>query len=225
HLQQAVRPAARPATRTVPSTGIDRNVQDVVALKAALVLQPPAKANDKPAEAPAAASPAAASPAKAATAAAPSGAAALTTTSVAPEPAAGRVAPTGEPSAAGARADSASSSSGKSAGGGMLAAGVLLAALAFAAFHFTRRRARSSRYIQIIESASLGPKRSIVVARVGDATMVLGASEAGITLLKALPLPGAEPHAAATSPAAARAPSAPIVARDDAPERAVEQTR
>src|SRR5439155_20269481 len=78
----------------------------------------------------------------------------------------------------------------KSSGGngGMLLAGVLLAGLAFAAFHFTRRRAAASRYIQIVESASLGPKRSIVVARVGESTMILGSSEAGITLLKALPL-------------------------------------
>jgi hypothetical protein len=38
--------------------------------------------------------------------------------------------------------------------------------------------------IQILETASLGPKRSLVVARVGEETLVLGTSEAGITLLK-----------------------------------------
>jgi flagellar protein FliO/FliZ len=60
-----------------------------------------------------------------------------------------------------------------------------LAVLAGAAYLFARRRrATSPRHIQIIETASLGPKRSLVVARIGDETLFLGTSEAGITLLK-----------------------------------------
>src|SRR6185369_1455658 len=112
----------------------------------------------------------AAPPAKAPAKTSESAAAALVTTNVA-----GDLPPGGAKSGEGAR----DVASGKSGGGngGMLAAGVLLGGLAFAAFHFTRRRAKASRYIQIVESASLGPKRSIVVARVGGATMVLGASE------------------------------------------------
>ena len=48
-----------------------------------------------------------------------------------------------------------------------------------------RRRATArERHIQILETATLGPKRSIVVARVGGETLVLGTSEAGITLLR-----------------------------------------
>ena len=48
-----------------------------------------------------------------------------------------------------------------------------------------RRRATArERHIRILETATLGPKRSIVVARVGGETLVLGTSEAGITLLR-----------------------------------------
>jgi len=62
---------------------------------------------------------------------------------------------------------------------------ILLAAVAIAAYLFTRRkRAASHRQIEILESASLGPKRSLIVARIGDETLFLGSSEAGITLLK-----------------------------------------
>lgn len=62
---------------------------------------------------------------------------------------------------------------------------ILLAGLAVAAYLFARRRrVPKLRQIEILETASLGPKRSLVVARVGDETLVLGTSEAGITLLK-----------------------------------------
>jgi hypothetical protein len=73
-------------------------------------------------------------------------------------------------------------------GGGVILGGVALLALAAAAFYFSRRRAAGGRrHIQILETASLGPKRALVVARVGDATMILGSSEAGITLLQSVP--------------------------------------
>jgi flagellar protein FliO/FliZ len=62
---------------------------------------------------------------------------------------------------------------------------LLLALLAAGAYWFARRRrVISVRHIQIIETASLGPKRSLVVARVGGETLILGTSEAGITLLR-----------------------------------------
>jgi flagellar protein FliO/FliZ len=62
---------------------------------------------------------------------------------------------------------------------------LLLAGLAVAAYLFARRRrVPKLRQIEILETASLGPKRSLVVARVGEETLVLGTSEAGITLLK-----------------------------------------
>ena len=72
--------------------------------------------------------------------------------------------------------------------GGVILGGIALLALAGAAFYFSRRRAAGNRrHIQILETASLGPKRALVVARVGDATMILGTSEAGITLLQSVP--------------------------------------
>jgi len=62
---------------------------------------------------------------------------------------------------------------------------VLLAGLAIAAYVVARRRrVPKLKQIQILETASLGPKRSLVVARIGEETLVLGTSEAGITLLK-----------------------------------------
>ena len=82
------------------------------------------------------------------------------------------------------------SSAGPSSSGnaGVVLAGIALLLIAGAAFYFSRRRAVGHRrHIQIIETASLGPKRSLVVARVGDATMILGTSEAGITLLQSVP--------------------------------------
>ena len=64
---------------------------------------------------------------------------------------------------------------------------LFLAGLAIAAYVFARKKRGlgNTRRIQIIETASLGQKRSLVIARVGDETLVLGASEAGITLLQA----------------------------------------
>ena len=70
-----------------------------------------------------------------------------------------------------------------SVSGGSIAAGLLLAALAAAALVLARRRRNVPRLIEIVESASLGPKRSLVVARLGDEVLVLGSSEGGITLL------------------------------------------
>jgi flagellar biogenesis protein FliO len=79
------------------------------------------------------------------------------------------------------------SGSGSGGGSSVVLAGILLVALALGAFFFARKRSTQSRYIRILETASLGPKRSIVVARIGESTMILGSSEAGITLLKQLP--------------------------------------
>jgi len=100
---------------------------------------------------------------------------------------------------------------------------LFLAALAVAAYIFARKkRTLGTRRIQILETASLGPKRSLVIARIGDETLVLGASEAGITLLQtseghapvartvASPLEGSKPAdriAASTSPDIDEGPS------------------
>jgi hypothetical protein len=79
------------------------------------------------------------------------------------------------------------SGGGGGTGAGVVLAGCVLLAIAGAAFFFSRRRSIGSRHIQILETASLGPKRALIVAHVGDATLILGSSEAGITLLQSLP--------------------------------------
>src|SRR3569623_1917134 len=85
---------------------------------------------------------------------------------------------------------------------------LFLAGLAVAAYVFARKKRGlgNTRRIQILETASLGQKRSLVIARVGDETLVLGASEAGITLLQSGEGNGAA--AKVTLPAAAPVESA-----------------
>jgi Flagellar biosynthesis protein, FliO. len=63
---------------------------------------------------------------------------------------------------------------------------VMLVAVGGGVLFLTRRRARRQGLIQILETAAIGPKRALLVARVNGQTMVLGASEAGITLLQSL---------------------------------------
>jgi flagellar biogenesis protein FliO len=43
--------------------------------------------------------------------------------------------------------------------------------------------------VEVLETASLGPKRQLVVARMGDQLLLLAASEAGINLLSTQPVP------------------------------------
>ncbi|HEX7499521.1 MAG TPA: flagellar biosynthetic protein FliO [Polyangia bacterium] len=79
-----------------------------------------------------------------------------------------------------------SGSQGKSSGAAStLLAVALLAGLGVAATLFARRRATRVRMIRIVETASIGPRRSLVVACIGGRTMVLGVSEAGVSLLDA----------------------------------------
>ncbi|MDP3234177.1 MAG: flagellar biosynthetic protein FliO [Myxococcales bacterium] len=73
------------------------------------------------------------------------------------------------------------------------APGFALAALAALAFALTRRRAKSTRSISVVETASLGPKRSLVIADVMGERMVLGVSEAGISVLSTRAAPQPEP--------------------------------
>ena len=59
----------------------------------------------------------------------------------------------------------------------------------FRSLFFARRRRRGTRLVHVIESAPIGPKRSVVVCRLGDELLVLGSSEAGVTLLATRPAP------------------------------------
>ncbi len=60
---------------------------------------------------------------------------------------------------------------------GLIAAVIVLA----------RRKNNPSRWIKILEVAHLGPKRSLIVARIGGQTLLLGSSESSIALLASLP--------------------------------------
>jgi len=105
-----------------------------------------------------------------------------------------------------------SPSSGGGSSRAVIVPALMLIALAGWAFAFARRRRKSERrHIHIIETASLGPKRSLVVARVNGETLILGASEAGITLLKAA---GGNAPAATTSASAFTTAAPTAVASD-----------
>lgn len=81
--------------------------------------------------------------------------------------------------------------------------GVVLAALAAVAFVLSRRQQRPSRQLHVMETASLGPRRSLVVAQFGGQTLLIGSSEAGLHVLTTRP----EVTAAAEAPTPA--PEAP----------------
>ncbi|WP_373049425.1 flagellar biosynthetic protein FliO [Vulgatibacter sp.] len=66
---------------------------------------------------------------------------------------------------------------------------IVLLVLAGVALLLARRRGAPGRLVQVVETASLGPKRSVVVCRIGEELLVLGSSEAGIQLLATRPAP------------------------------------
>lgn len=103
-------------------------------------------------------------------------------------------------------------------------AALLLAAVAAVALLAARRRRRAPRVVELVETASLGPKRSLVVARMGDELLLLGASEGGITLLATRAAPAVDsatdrsplaPQAttAATAPTAGESATQGLLAR------------
>jgi flagellar biogenesis protein FliO len=96
------------------------------------------------------------------------------------------------PSASGSSGGESKSSSGTLS---TVLAVLLLVGLGVAATLLTRRRATRTRMIRIVETASIGPRRSLVVACIGGRTMVLGVSEAGVSLLDAQAETSAAPAA------------------------------
>lgn len=66
-----------------------------------------------------------------------------------------------------------------------------IVALGAAALWLLRRRRSPARHVRVLETAPLGPRRSLVVCRLGDELLVLGSSEAGIHLLATRPAPPA----------------------------------
>ena len=89
----------------------------------------------------------------------------------------------------------------------LIVPGLALAALGVLAFTLKRRKANrlGGASITIVEAASLGEKRSLVIADVMGERLVLGVSEAGVTVLMNKPAPQGEP-APIIIPQADRAP-------------------
>lgn len=75
----------------------------------------------------------------------------------------------------------------------LVAPGLALAGLAALAFTLTRRKPLGGAHIHVLESRSLGDKRSVVIADVLGERLVLGVSEAGVTVLMNRPAPQPEP--------------------------------
>ncbi|ACL65927.1 flagellar biosynthesis protein FliO [Anaeromyxobacter dehalogenans 2CP-1] len=98
-------------------------------------------------------------------------------------------------------------------GRSLAAPGLLLAALAAAALLLARRRRATGRHVEVLETTSLGPRRALVLARVGDEVLLLGSSEAGLALLRALPAAATAAAAAPLPPPSAAPP--PLPARTD----------
>lgn len=87
----------------------------------------------------------------------------------------------------------------------LVAPGLALAGLAALAFALTRRKPLGAGSIHVVEARSLGEKRSLVIADVLGERLVLGVSEAGITVLMNRTAPQPEP-AAYVVPSAVPAP-------------------
>lgn len=64
---------------------------------------------------------------------------------------------------------------------------LFLVALCAVALLLARRRRAMPHRVAILETTALGPKRSLVLARLGDEMLLLGSSEAGIALLRSQP--------------------------------------
>lgn len=60
---------------------------------------------------------------------------------------------------------------------------LVLGALGAAALWLRRQKLGRARFVQVVETTPLGPRRALVVARMGDQMLLFGSSEAGINLL------------------------------------------
>lgn len=89
--------------------------------------------------------------------------------------------------------------SSDSGGGGVFLPALALAILAAVAWYLSKRKRLGGGNLEVLESASLGFKRSILLVRVRDEILVLGSSEAGITLLSKQPEGGGDEFGKALS--------------------------
>jgi flagellar biogenesis protein FliO len=87
----------------------------------------------------------------------------------------------------------------------LLAIPALLAVVAL----LLRRRPESERLLKIIETQSLGGRRALILAQLGNEALLLASSEAGVTLLAARPAPQPKPAQAPQPAGREKAPPAP----------------
>ncbi|HTP51257.1 MAG TPA: flagellar biosynthetic protein FliO [Anaeromyxobacteraceae bacterium] len=86
------------------------------------------------------------------------------------------------------------------------AASALLALAAVALLLSRKKGGQGRRLVQVVETAHLGPKRQLVVARMGGQILLLGSSESGITLLSSRPADEEPALSLAPAPAMAAGP-------------------
>ena len=98
--------------------------------------------------------------------------------------------------------------------------GLALGGLGAAALLLSRRRRARAGLVQVLETTALGATRSLVVARLGDELLLLGASEAGIALLRTQPA-GELARAASDAVAAQLRPAPEPAPEPGAPGRGV----
>lgn len=90
------------------------------------------------------------------------------------------------------------------------------------------RGAGRSGWLEVLARLPLEPRRSLYVVRVADRTLVLGASEQGLTLLRELEggeLPASPPEPGPSFPQLVERASAALRKRAAAPPRSAEQER
>lgn len=64
---------------------------------------------------------------------------------------------------------------------------MVLGGLAVVGLRFAKKRKSMGRHVKILETTPLGPKRALIVAKIGGETLLLGSSEAGIALIQVRP--------------------------------------
>jgi flagellar biogenesis protein FliO len=69
---------------------------------------------------------------------------------------------------------------------GAAAGALAVVVLGGAAYFLRNQKKRSGSRIEVLETAVLGPKRSLVLARVGGKTLLLASSESGISMLESV---------------------------------------
>jgi flagellar biogenesis protein FliO len=82
---------------------------------------------------------------------------------------------------------------------------LIILALGAATLWMNKRKRQGTRHIQVVETASLGPKRSLALVVVGRQSLLLSCSESGIFLVSSQPataemLEGSDQRAAGVSP-------------------------